>query len=78
VVLSLICFHTFDARYDNRIFSLIAEFYEEALSLLYELTCKEITPDLWAVLEILYEVIMKCANGIRMNLCVQHEVAYIT
>lgn len=34
----------------------ITEFYEEALSLLYELTCREITPDIWAVLEVLYEV----------------------
>lgn len=34
----------------------VVEFYEEALSLLYELTCKEITPELWKVLEIIYEV----------------------
>ena len=35
------------------------EFYEEALSLLYELTCKEVTPELWGVLELIYEVMEK-------------------
>lgn len=37
----------------------VMEFYEEALSLLYELTSKEIAPELWAVLEILCEVFQR-------------------
>ncbi|XKL59631.1 hypothetical protein PGB90_000647 [Kerria lacca] len=37
----------------------VMEFYEEALSLMYELTCKEITVELWTVLEILYEVFQR-------------------
>ena len=32
------------------------EFYEEALSLVFDLTCKKISPDLWKVLEMIYQV----------------------
>lgn len=32
------------------------EFYEEALSLVYDLTSKKISPDLWKVLEMIYQV----------------------
>jgi hypothetical protein len=35
---------------------LIAEFYEEALSLVYDLTSKSISPDMWKVLELMYQV----------------------
>lgn len=38
------------------------EFYEEVLSLIYDLTSKHITPDMWVVFEMLYQVFMK--NGI--------------
>lgn len=34
----------------------IAEFYEEALSLVYDLTSKTISPDMWKVLELIYQV----------------------
>lgn len=34
----------------------VLEFFEEALSLIYELTCKEIPVELWKVLELIYEV----------------------
>jgi hypothetical protein len=34
----------------------IAEFYEEALSLVYDLTSKNISPDMWKVLELIYQV----------------------
>ena len=37
------------------------EFYEEALSLVYDLTCKKISPDLWKVLEMIYQVFEKDA-----------------
>ena len=32
------------------------EFYEEALSLVFDLTSKKISPDLWKVLEMIYQV----------------------
>ena len=32
------------------------EFYEEALSLVFDLTTKKISPDLWKVLEMIYQV----------------------
>ena len=32
------------------------EFYEEALSLVYDLTSKKISADLWKVLEMIYQV----------------------
>lgn len=37
------------------------EFYEEALSLVYDLTSKKISPDMWKVLELIYQVFQK--NG---------------
>lgn len=40
------------------LFSLLPEFYEEALSLVYNLTCKKISPEMWAVLGDMYEVII--------------------
>jgi importin-7 len=33
------------------------EYYEEALSLVFDLTSKKISPDLWKVLEMIYQVI---------------------
>lgn len=37
------------------------EFYEEALSLVFDLTSKKISADLWKVLEIIYQVnLMPC------------------
>jgi hypothetical protein len=35
---------------------LITEFYEEALSLVFDLTSKSISPDMWTVLELIYQV----------------------
>lgn len=35
------------------------EFYEEVLSLIYDLTSKHITEDMWRVFELLYQVFMK-------------------
>ena len=32
------------------------EFYEEAFSLVFDLTSKKISPDLWKVLEMMYQV----------------------
>jgi hypothetical protein len=32
------------------------EYYEEALSLVFDLTSKKISPDLWKVLEMIYQV----------------------
>lgn len=39
----------------------VQEFYEEVLSLIYDLTSKRISEDMWRVFEILYQVFMK--NG---------------
>lgn len=35
----------------------VTEFYEEALSLVYDLTSKTISPDMWQVLELMYKVL---------------------
>ncbi|XP_049819869.1 importin-7 isoform X2 [Aethina tumida] len=40
----------------------IQEFYEEVLELIYDLTSKSISPDMWKVFELLYQVFMK--NGL--------------
>lgn len=40
----------------------VQEFYEEVLSLIYDLNSKHISPDMWRVFELLYQVFMK--NGI--------------
>uniref|UniRef100_A0A0A9YIV7 Importin-7 n=2 Tax=Lygus hesperus TaxID=30085 RepID=A0A0A9YIV7_LYGHE len=37
----------------------IMEYYEEALSLVYDLTTKHISPDLWKVFELMYQVFEK-------------------
>nr|BAN20938.1 importin 7 [Riptortus pedestris] len=37
----------------------VMEFYEEALSLVYDLTTKSISPDMWKVFEIMYQVFEK-------------------
>nr|CAD7199735.1 unnamed protein product [Timema douglasi] len=37
----------------------VMEFYEEALSLVYDLTSKNISPDMWQVLEMMYQVFQK-------------------
>jgi len=37
----------------------VMEFYEEALSLVYDLTSKTISPDMWKVLELIYQVFQK-------------------
>ncbi|XP_069686580.1 importin-7 isoform X4 [Periplaneta americana] len=37
----------------------VMEFYEEALSLVYDLTSKTISPDMWKVLELMYQVFQK-------------------
>ncbi|XP_067012437.2 importin-7 [Anabrus simplex] len=37
----------------------VMEFYEEALSLVYDLTSKSISPDMWKVLELMYQVFQK-------------------
>lgn len=36
----------------------VTEFYEEALSLVYALTSKTISPEMWQVLELMYKVII--------------------
>lgn len=48
-------------RYFKFVFLFISEFYEEALSLVYDLTSKKISPDMWQVLELIYQVFQK--NG---------------
>lgn len=40
----------------------VQEFYEEILTLIYDLTSKQISADMWKVFELLYQVFMK--NGI--------------
>nr|CAI5832904.1 unnamed protein product [Callosobruchus analis] len=40
----------------------VQEFYEEVLALIFDLTSKEISQDMWKVFELLYQVFMK--NGI--------------
>ncbi|CAH1099995.1 unnamed protein product [Psylliodes chrysocephalus] len=40
----------------------VQEFYEEVLALIYDLTSKQVSPDMWKVFELLYQVFMK--NGI--------------
>lgn len=35
---------------------LFSEFYEEAFSLVYDLTGKSISPDMWKVFELMYQV----------------------
>lgn len=37
----------------------VMEFYEEALSLVYDLTSKSISPDMWKVFELMYQVFEK-------------------
>ncbi|KAL0280330.1 UNVERIFIED_CONTAM: hypothetical protein PYX00_001656 [Menopon gallinae] len=37
----------------------VTEFYEEALSLVYDLTSKTISPDMWQILELMYKVFQK-------------------
>lgn len=37
----------------------VTEFYEEALSLVYDLTSKKISPEMWQVLELMYKVFQK-------------------
>lgn len=37
----------------------VMEFYEEALSLVYNLTSKSVSPDMWKVLEMMYNVFQK-------------------
>ncbi|XP_012218774.1 importin-7 [Linepithema humile] len=37
----------------------VTEFYEEAASLVYDLTCKAISEDMWKVLELMYQVFQK-------------------
>ncbi|XP_055706961.1 importin-7 isoform X2 [Phlebotomus papatasi] len=37
----------------------VIEFYEEACSLVYDLTAKVITPDMWQMLELIYQVFQK-------------------
>lgn len=37
----------------------VQEFYEEVLSLIYDLTCKHISPDMWKIFELIYQVFMK-------------------
>lgn len=39
------------------------EFYEEIFSLIYDLTSKQISPDMWKVFELIYQVFMK--NGME-------------
>lgn len=39
----------------------VQEFYEEILALIYDLTSKQVSPDMWKVFELLYQVFMK--NG---------------
>lgn len=36
---------------------IIVEFYEESFSLVYDLTSKAITPDMWQMFELIYQVI---------------------
>ncbi|CAH0547642.1 unnamed protein product [Brassicogethes aeneus] len=40
----------------------LQEFYEEVLDLIYDLTSKQVSPDMWKVFELMYQVFMK--NGI--------------
>lgn len=40
-------------------FNLSVEFYEETFSLVYDLTSKSITPDMWQMLELIYQVFKK-------------------
>lgn len=40
----------------------VQEFYEEVLALVYDLTCSRISPDMWRVFELLYQVFMKNAS----------------
>lgn len=40
-------------------FSFLLEFYEEALSLVYDLTGKKISADMWKVLELIYQLFQK-------------------
>lgn len=37
----------------------VMEFYEEAFSLVYDLTCKTIAPDMWQMLELIYQIFQK-------------------
>lgn len=46
----------------------IVEFFEEALSLIYELTCKEIPVELWKVLELIYEIFQKDGHDYFMDM----------
>jgi len=45
-----------------------SEFYEEALSLVYDLTSKSISPEMWHVLELMYKVNIVLQN-IYLNGC---------
>lgn len=45
--------------YLNNTFLFSLEFYEEALSLVYDLTSKSISEDMWKVLELMYQLFQK-------------------
>lgn len=38
---------------------LFADFYEEMLSLVYSLTCSQVTPKMWEAFPIIYELFKK-------------------
>lgn len=43
----------------NSYFSSVLDFYEETFSLVYDLTMKSITPEMWQMLELIYQVFKK-------------------
>lgn len=52
----------------NKTFILFTEFYEEAFSLVYDLTSKTISPDMWQMLQLLYQVFEKDAFDYFLDL----------
>jgi len=42
------------------------EYYEEAFSLVFDLTSKKISPDLWKVLEMIYQVSRVGCGGFHL------------
>ena len=50
----VLAYHIIQTNFESCTF--VAEFYEEALSLVYDLTSKAISPEMWKVLELMYQV----------------------
>jgi hypothetical protein len=49
------------------------EFYEEVLSLIYSLTCQQVSEPMWMVFEMIYEMFQKDGFDYFTGLCDAHS-----